>query len=929
MKKHLLLLTILIFSSSLIAQKLVVSGVVTDAQNKEPLVGASVVVKGTTTGAVTDFNGNYQLPLSKGSNELVFSYVGYATFEQTVQVEADTKLDAQLEPSIALKEVVVTADIAIDRKTPVAFSNIGTVKLAEELASQDLPMLLNSTPGAYATQQGGGDGDARINIRGFSQRNVAVLLDGIPVNDMENGQVFWSNWFGLGLVTKTMQVQRGLGSSKISIPSVGGTINILTKGIDAKSSLQIKQEVGAGGLYQTTIGFTTGKLDGGWGMTGAFSSKKNDGFVDLNYSKALFYFLRIDKEIGKHLISIQGFGGPQEHGQRAFSNPIALTDAQFARDLGVSDANIKLVSTGKGGVDRGLNYSDAWGIVNGEARNVRINYYNKPQFSLRHSWAISRKTFLSNVAYLSVGNGGGTNLEQSTKIDTLTGQLKLQDVYTLNGGQFVAGANVMRTAVNNHFWYGFLSTVRHEVTKNMNFSAGIDLRYYKGEHYRTIYDMFGGRRFLGSRNERTGNTVLLSPGDKYYYNYDGFVRWGGGFGMLEYAKKDWSAFVNLSGAQSQYRAEDYLYAQTLDINGKKYYTSYATKTSEILTLIPNIGGTLYTVDHPGKFTMDYAAANNLKIDSTSGQNQVVEWLKIPSVTIKTGFSYNLNKLNSLFVNVGYISKAQRLSNVINTVSAYSTATQTGRLTTFSNYQNEIIKAVELGYQYRSRFFALNVNGYYTDWQNKPVDNPPTVVDPNNIQERLVTSINGISARHMGIETDFNWSISKQWRLEGVMSLADWIWNSKGTQTLPNGTTYEFDPTGVHVGDAAQTQVGGSLRYQFKRGSYVSARTTYFGRNYSNFNPEDLKGLNAGRESWKAPDYFLTDLNFGYVVKKKGEPTINLRASILNLFNKSYIADARNNDTLGNITGTQNFDAASATVFFGLARRWVLSMEVDF
>jgi iron complex outermembrane recepter protein len=927
MKKHLLVLAILIVSTSLFAQKPVLRGVVTDAGSKEALVGASVVVKGTTTGAVTDLDGNYQLTLSKGSYELVFSYVGYATVEQTVELEADTKLDAQLASSIALKEVVVTADIAIDRKTPVAFSNIGSVKLAEELASQDLPMILNSTPGAYATQQGGGDGDARINIRGFSQRNVAVLLDGIPVNDMENGQVFWSNWFGLGLVTKTMQVQRGLGSSKISIPSVGGTINILTKGIDTKSGFKIKQDVGEGGFYQTTVGFTTGKLDGGWGMTGAFSSKKNDGFVDLNYSKALFYFLRIDKEIGKHLISIQGFGGPQEHGQRAFSNPIALTDSKLASELGVSSKDINSVSSAKGGVDRGLNYSDSWGIVNGEAQNIRINYYNKPQFSLRHSWAISGKTFLSNVAYLSIGNGGGTSLEQSTRIDTLTGQLRLQEVYNANGGQFVSTANVIRAAVNNHFWYGFLSTLRHEVNKSLNVSAGIDLRYYKGEHYRTIYDMFGGRKFLGSRNERTGNTIPLSPGDKYYYNYDGFVRWGGGFGMLEYSKKKFSAFVNVSGAQSQYRAEDYLYAKTIDINGKKYYTSYATKAAELTTLVPNVGGTLYTVEHPGKLTTDYAASNNLKIDSTSAQNQVVDWVKIPSITFKTGFSYNFNPLNSFFMNVGYISKAQRLTNVINTVSAFTSGT--GRLTTFNNYQNELIKAVELGYQYRSRFFAVNVNAYYTDWQNKPVDNAPSVPDPNNPQERIVTSINGISARHTGIETDFNWSISKQWRLEGVMSLADWVWNSKGTQILPNGTTYEFDPTGVHVGDAAQTQVSGSLRYQFKRGSYISARSTYFGRNYANFNPEDLKGLNARRESWQAPDYILTDLNFGYVVKKKGEPTINLRASILNLFNKTYIADARNNDTAGNVTGSVNFDATSATVFFGLARHWVVSMEVDF
>lgn len=949
MKKNLLTLTILLISTALFAQKPILRGVVKDESSKELLVGASVVVKGTTIGAVTDIDGNYQLTLAKGSYNLVFSYVGYATYETTVELNADAEVNAELASSIALKEVLVTADIAIDRKTPVAFSNIGTVKMKEELASQDLPMLLNSTPGAYATQQGGGDGDARISIRGFSQRNVAVMLDGIPVNDMENGQVYWSNWFGLGLVTKTMQVQRGLGSSKISIPSVGGTINILTKGIESKSSFEIKQEVGAGGMFQTTVGFTTGKLDGGWGMTGAFSTKKNDGWVDLNYSKALFYFLRIDKEIGKHLISIQGFGGPQEHGQRPFSTPIALTDSKLASELGVSDSDINRVKGTAKGIDKGLQYSDSWGYVNGEARNVRINYYNKPQFSLRHSWAISNKTFLANVAYLSMGNGGGTNTEVTVLVDPKTGQPDLQGAYNINGGQYVATTNVIRTAVNNHFWYGALSTLKHEVNKNVSVSTGIDLRYYKGEHYRTVYDMFGGKKFTGIRNARIDNsTTLLNPGDKYFYNYDGFVRWGGGFGVLEYSKNKWSAFVNVSGALSQYKAVDYLYAETFNINGKDYYTSYALSadrksprdTTYFRFRVPEVNGTLYTVNSPGKATTDYAAANNLKIDSTTAQNQVLGWINLPSVTFKTGFSYKFDKAMSLFMNVGYISKAARFTNVINATNNYDERVVTSKLNptitfprdigilkTYENYKNEVIKSVELGYQYRERFFAMNINAYYTDWKNKPVDNAPSVVDSSG--ERVPTAINGIGARHTGIEIDFNWSISKQWKLEGVASFADWIWNSKGIQTKPDGTVSEFDPTGVHVGDAAQTQIGGSLRYQFKRGSYISARTTYFGRNYSNFNPEDLVGVNARRESWQSPNYVVTDLNVGYLVKRKGEPNINLRASVLNLFNKTYIADARNNDKLGNVTGGSNFDAASATVFFGLGRRWVVSMEIDF
>ena len=163
----------------------------------------------------------------------------------------------------------------------------------------------------------------------------------------------------------------------------------------------------------------------------------------------------------------------------------------------------------------------------------------------------------------------------------------------------------------------------------------------------------------------------------------------------------------------------------------------------------------------------------------------------------------------------------------------------------------------------------------------------------------------------------------------MASIGDWTWTSKGIQTLPDGTVKEFDPTGVHVGDAAQTQLGASIRYEPIKRAYVSARTTFFGNNYSNFDPETLVGANARRESWKQPDYVITDFHAGYTFKLRKRSELSLRGSILNLFNVTYIADARNNDTLGNVVGTSNFDASSASVFFGLPRRWSVSAEISF
>ncbi|WP_163274865.1 hypothetical protein, partial [Enterobacter hormaechei] len=78
----------------------------------------------------------------------------------------------------------------------------------------------------------------------FESRNIAVLVNGRPVNDMEGGTVYMSYWTGRSDVTSAMQVQRGLGSSKLAIASVGGTMNFLTRSADMKQGGVIRLGVG-------------------------------------------------------------------------------------------------------------------------------------------------------------------------------------------------------------------------------------------------------------------------------------------------------------------------------------------------------------------------------------------------------------------------------------------------------------------------------------------------------------------------------------------------------------------------------------------------------------------------------------------------------------------------------------------------------------
>ena len=406
--KYLLPLLLLLPSAILFAQNASISGVINDKYTGQEVVGAKVTIQSNTSDgkiyrALSNSNGIYSIgQVNVGTYSGFVTILSFDTLLINIEIKPGSNtFDFNLGGSQELDEVQVIGNLAIDRKTPVAVTRISSEQIAEELGSQDLPMILNSTPGVHATQQGGGDGDARITIRGFDQRNVGVMIDGVPVNDMENGAVYWSNWFGLDAITGQIQVQRGLGATKLAMPSVGGTMNILTQATGGKRMIRVSQEYGTGNFLRTSLAYKSGTLKNGWGVLFSGSYKQGEGWVDGANTQGAFYYLKIQKKIKNHIVSLSGFGAPQQHGQRSYSQPIEYWDSDYARSVGIADSAIDSER------DNGIQFNQHWGYRNGETFNERRNYYHKPQITLKDFWKINDKLSWSNIAYTSIGRGGG------------------------------------------------------------------------------------------------------------------------------------------------------------------------------------------------------------------------------------------------------------------------------------------------------------------------------------------------------------------------------------------------------------------------------------------------------------------------------------------------------------------------------------------
>jgi hypothetical protein len=951
MKKYLLMLSLIAGGASHVFGQYVVSGQIKDDITKEELLGA-VVVYGPGQGVVADFNGYYELNLPVGNYTLEYSYVGYEKKQVLVNVTGpgQQRIDVSLS-SITLQEVRIIADMARTRETPVAFSTISPKQIQEELASQDIPMILNTTPGVYATQTGGGDGDARINIRGFNQQNIAVMIDGIPVNDMLNRQVYWSNWFGLDNTTASIQVQRGLGASKLALPAIGGTINIITTPIDTKPSAQVKQEFGSGNLTRTSFMLNTGKTENGWGLTLAGSYKKGDGLVDGTFTEGYYYYMKVGKIWDKHRLSFTGFGAPQIHGQRSFKSELAEHDKDFARKHGVADSIIDNIP------EYGRYYNQHWGVYEdydmigvsdnpppppfppsadrfiitrrGGLNEVveRVNFYHKPQFNLRHVWQLRDDMNLTTSAYMSIGRGGGVQLDNLSGVtnNTVDGRIDFQEIYDRNiqapdnpdfdfinidttySDTEIKADNFLRVNRNDHFWTGVLSQYDWTVNDYVNFTAGIDLRHYVGGRYSEVYEMIGGDYVLDSSDRNKAPNQVKRVGDRFNQDRDATVNWGGTFVQAEYKSGNLTAVVNATVSTTSMWVEDRFRAKVIEVDGEQIEIGYNTSDT--------INDVVYDRNTPGL------------------QYYQTEKVNIPGYNVKLGANYNLTESMNIFANIGRMSIAPVFDNVINRSSVV-----------FEDFFNEDIWAMELGYQFGSPKFSGNVNGYYTIWGNRPVSRSiqvPYPADGVNGEPAEITSvfIRSVDALHRGIEFDGAYVISPKFKIQGLFSVGLWEWQNSASAIYTqqntvivdaNGDPLEFELNldGIRVGDAAQFQLGGAFEYMPTRNSYVRLRFFHFGQHYANFAVQEVSTSGPPEQSWKIPDYQLFDLHAGHTFRFDKQ-TLRFGLSVFNLFDAFYISDAQNNDTFTRFTNTQRNDAASAGVFPGLGRRFNLFVAVEF
>lgn len=497
---------------------------------------------------------------------------------------------AAAEPSefadtVSLQEITVRANFLNQRTAPISLTTIQPADIRLHTTARNYVEMMQGTPGVYATASTGNYGDATLNMRGFKQENIAILLNGIPIQGLTSGSMYWNNWMGLQDATYAVQIQKGLGGSMLADCAMGGMVNIITRRSGFEPKGEVAFSTNAWGTTKTTANYSSGQLANGWSIDLSLAYVKGDGWVECSDVQTFSYMLNISKRLGEHnTLIFTALGSPEQHDQRNTE----LTDAevsQFGRD-----------------------YSKNWGYLRGQAYSIGRNHYYKPYFTLQHLMDGQRLT-MKNSLYLAIADGGGRSTYSASGAtpiiahQTPDGHIDFDAVLRENSDG--VSKNIILDYLSGHTQMGAITTADYALTDAWKLSAGLQYQYYDTWSKMEVLDMLGGEVFkLYGSDYRLGDQIGSAYGRTTHH--------ASGYVQGQYQSEALTANLGVSAFNGNYQRHNDLTGETSD-----WATGwgYSVKGGIFVPMPVGKGGLYVNAGYNSRlpYASTYLASSDLKI----------------------------------------------------------------------------------------------------------------------------------------------------------------------------------------------------------------------------------------------------------------------------------------------------------------------------
>lgn len=418
---------------------------------------------------------------------------------------------------IELQEAQVVSTRA-GKRTPMAHTDVSKQQIQSVNFGKDLPFLLMFTPSVTTTSDAGnGIGYSSIRVRGTDPSRINVTANGVPVNDAESSQVFWTNMGDFASSVENIQIQRGVGTSTNGAGAFGASINMQTEKIGAKPYAGIDLSVGSYASHKETFRFGTGLLKNHWGFQGRLSHIASDGYIDRASTRLDSYFLQGGYFGDQTVVKFVTFNG-KEKTYHAWNYP-----SVYEMD---NNGGRRYNSCGE--------YYDAEGNVH--YYKDQSDFYHQQHYQLLLNQVITPQLNFNAALHYTKGFG----YYEEYKTDRKLGEYKLN----ASADDFYKMTDLVRQKIMDNDFYGAVASFDFDNHSNLKATIGGGWNRYDGDHYGLV-KWVKDTQYIGE----------LDANHQYYLN-NGDKRDANIYGKVNYELwKGLSAYVDLQYRHISYKMD--------------------------------------------------------------------------------------------------------------------------------------------------------------------------------------------------------------------------------------------------------------------------------------------------------------------------------------------------------------------------------------
>ncbi len=718
--------------------------------------------------------------------------------------------------------LIAAGDSALNEIKDESLDNLPVVSLDEndnqDGSAQNISSQMNSGRNPFINAASFNFSAVRFRIRGYDSDLFSTNMNGVPMENLDNGFTPFGLWGGLNDVLHNKQYSPGLQSTKFAYGGLGGSTFIDTRASKQRKQTQVGYAV-SNRNYSNRISLThsTGFNKKGWAFSFAGSRRwADEGFTDGTYYDGWSAYVAVDKRINaRHLLSFAAFATPTENGRQG---------ASVKEMLDIAGTNF---------------YNPYWGYQNGKKRNASVAKSFQPIGILTHEWKITPKTTLLTAASYLLGNRSTTGLDwynaadprpdyyrylpsyqddpvlaqqvlDALKNDVNKRQINWDALYNANYGNIETVHNANGILGNNVTGHrslyiveervihtnklNFNTTLNTSINKHIDLTAGLTYESQKNNYYKKINDLLGGDFYVdlnqfgerdfptdpyAGQNDVNHPNRIVGVGDRLGYNYDIDI-------------KKASAWVQTN---VKFKKIDFF------ISAQHTYT---------------------------RFQRDGKVQSGLFLNNSYGKSAAHEFY---NYSVKGGVTYKITQGNYLFANASYETRAPYFEN------AYL-APRT-RDFVQDNLRSEQIGTVEAGYVLIAPTVKFRATGYYTQFRHQT-----NVLTFYNDEARTFVNyaLSNIGKEQMGVEAGAEVIVYKGLTLNAAAAFGRYRYNTNqlATTTSDNNSAVLSRDVTVYSKNynvpTPQEAYTVGLNYRSRQYWYVNVNFNYFDQMWLDFNP---------------------------------------------------------------------------------------------